>query len=42
MRKFNPVEYNRQRWGRATKNHPKPCPESHSFCNIDYEWGGNQ
>ena len=41
MRKFNPVEYNRELWGDAkhTKNHPKTCAQDHKYCHIGYEWG---
>ena len=40
MKKFNPVEYNRERWGDRfhTKNRPKQCREAHQFCHLDYEW----
>ena len=41
MRKFNPVEYNREHWGEGskgrTKNKPAQCSE-HTYCNIAYEW----
>jgi hypothetical protein len=41
MRKFNPVEYNREQWGEGakgrTKNKPAQCSE-HKYCNIAYEW----
>ena len=41
MKKFNPVEYNRQLWGdfKRTKNHPKSCTKDHKYCHIPYEWG---
>lgn len=40
MKKFNPIEYNRERWGDRfhTKNRPKQCREAHQFCHLDYEW----
>jgi hypothetical protein len=43
MRKFNPVQYNRDRWGDRlhTKNHPKQCATDHQFCHLDYEWAND-
>jgi hypothetical protein len=40
MKKFNPVQYNRDRWGDRlhTKNHPRQCAHDHLFCHLDYEW----
>ena len=41
MRKFNPVEYMRERWGDRThtKNHPRQCEKDHKYCHVEYEWG---
>jgi hypothetical protein len=43
MKKFNPVEYTRHRWGDQThtKNHPKQCNE-HKYCHIEYEWANDE
>ena len=32
--------YLRSKWlnERKTKHNPKKCGESHSFCNLEYEW----
>jgi hypothetical protein len=39
MKKFNPVDFNRERWGDKTntKNHPPQCTE-HKYCHVSYEW----
>ena len=39
MRKFNPVEYNRNQWSdkAQTKNHPPNCRD-HKYCHVEYEW----
>lgn len=43
MKKFNPVEYMRERWGDKahTKNHPKQCAHDHQFCHLEYEWAND-
>ena len=36
----NHHQFLRDKWLdlKRTKNHPKTCEKTHSFCNIDYEW----
>ena len=39
MKKFNPIQYNRDRWGDTAKikKHSRLCPD-HKYCNVEYEW----